>query len=51
MNTVDVGSLGAAPVSGRCPQCHATNIRWFGILRVCTACAYTFHWREILPET
>jgi hypothetical protein len=51
MNTIAVGSLSFARVSGRCPHCHVANIHWFGILRICATCRHTFHWRDAMPES
>lgn len=48
MTTIDIRSLETA-VTGRCPQCGARDIRWFGILRICAHCRSMFHWRDSMP--
>jgi hypothetical protein len=51
MATIDFQALTPLGTATRCPFCRATNIRWFGILRVCVACANVFHWRDALAES
>jgi hypothetical protein len=50
MNTVDIQSLEALGSTKRCPNCLASQLRWFGILRLCVACGKAFHWRDVVSE-
>jgi hypothetical protein len=50
MVTIDVRSLTSLGTRTRCPVCRGTDVRWFGILRVCVACANVFHWRDAANE-
>ncbi len=50
MVTIDVRLLTSSGTRKRCPVCHSTDVRWFGILRVCVACAHVFHWRDGVSE-
>ena len=45
MSTIDNRSLTSAATAMRCPHCGATDICWFGVLRICAACRNAFHWR------
>ena len=51
MATIDMRVLTPLTATRRCPLCRASNVRWFGILRVCVACANVFHWRDALSES
>ena len=50
MVTIDVRALTSSGAKKRCPVCRATDVRWYGILRVCVACANVFHWRDAVSE-
>jgi hypothetical protein len=50
MTTIDVLALTPLGKGKRCPFCRGTDIRWFGILRVCAACAKMFHWRDTVSD-
>ena len=51
MATIDMRALTPLTTTRRCPFCRATDVRWFGILRVCVACANVFHWRDAVGES
>jgi transposase len=51
MATIDLRALTPLTTTKRCPSCRASNVGWFGMLRVCAACGYVFHWRDALSES
>jgi hypothetical protein len=50
MNTADIQSLPALDSTKHCPYCRASDVRWFGIVRLCAACGKAFHWRDVVSD-
>jgi len=44
-------ALSPLGITQQCPLCHKSNILWYGILRVCGACANVVHWRHALTKS
>ena len=46
VSSIDIRALTPVGAGTRCPVCRDTDVRWFGILRICAACRRRFHWRD-----
>ena len=49
--SIDIRSLASLGAIKRCPVCRGTDVRWFGVLRVCAAGTHVFHWRDAVRES